>query len=76
MKNATDTVSQMEAILNELKDDAAKFDDKGNASAGSRLRKGGQALKVLAQDLRKGVQEKKNAERAAKKAEAPVKAAK
>ena len=39
----------------------AKFYGKGNKAAGTRVRKGMQALKVWAQDVRKEVQAKKNA---------------
>ena len=38
-----------------------KFYDKGNQAAGTRVRKGMQDLKNLAQEIRTEVQEKKNA---------------
>ena len=41
--------------------DFAKFYDKGNKAAGTRVRKTMQELKNIAQDIRKEVQEKKNA---------------
>jgi hypothetical protein len=41
--------------------DAAAFYEKGNSAAGTRLRGVMQQLKVLAQDIRKDVIEKKNA---------------
>ena len=44
-----------------LGSDFAKFYDKGNKAAGTRVRKGMQTLKVWAQDVRKEVQAKKNA---------------
>jgi len=40
--------------------DVAKFYDGGNAAAGTRVRKGMQDLKNLAQDIRAEVTEKKN----------------
>ncbi|SMD45769.1 Histone H1-like protein Hc1 [Aquiflexum balticum DSM 16537] len=53
--------------FNEIKDlilgleaDFEKFYDKGNQAAGTRVRKGMQDLKNLAQDIRKEVQDKKN----------------
>jgi len=55
--------------FNELKDlvlslegDFEKFYDKGNQAAGTRVRKGMQDLKNLAQDIRLKVQEAKNIE--------------
>ena len=43
-----------------LEDDFEKFYDKGNNAAGTRVRKGMQDLKDLAQDIRKEVQDMKN----------------
>ncbi|MGB0982871.1 MAG: histone H1 [Saprospiraceae bacterium] len=43
-----------------LEEDFAKFYDKGNKAAGTRVRVGMQGLKNLAQDIRKEVQEMKN----------------
>ena len=55
--------------FNELKDlvlslegDFEKFYDKDNQAAGTRVRKGMQDLKNLAQEIRLEVQNKKNAE--------------
>ena len=54
-------------LFNELKDlvgtieaDAEKFYNAGNKAAGTRVRTGMQALKNLAQEIRKEVQEIKN----------------
>ncbi|MDN5212132.1 histone H1 [Fulvivirgaceae bacterium BMA12] len=44
-----------------LEGDFQKFYDKGNQAAGTRVRKGMQELKNLAQNIRVEVQEKKNA---------------
>ncbi|MFN7094772.1 MAG: hypothetical protein ACK4M7_05345 [Burkholderiales bacterium] len=43
-----------------LEDDFVKFYDKGNKTAGTRIRKGMQELKELAQKIRLDVQGKKN----------------
>ena len=43
-----------------LEDDFSKFYEKGNQAAGTRVRKGMQDLKNLAQEIRIEVQEKKN----------------
>ncbi|WP_185974330.1 histone H1 [Litoribacter populi] len=55
--------------FNEIKDlvmgmeaDFEKFYDKKNQAAGTRVRKGMQDLKNIAQDIRKEVQDMKNAE--------------
>ena len=52
---------ELSGLVNDLGPDFAKFYDKGNKAAGTRVRKGMQALKVWAQDVRKEVQSKKNA---------------
>ncbi|MBR0570354.1 hypothetical protein KB205_06990 [Microvirga sp. STS03] len=43
-----------------LESDFEKFYDKNNAAAGTRVRKGMQDLKNMAQDIRKEVQDMKN----------------
>lgn len=53
------TIDQINVLVAELNADWAKFSEKGNASAGTRVRKHCQSLKKLAQDLRIEVQEKK-----------------
>ena len=45
-----------------LEDDFAKFYDKGNKTAGTRIRKGMQELKEMAQSIRLDVQNRKNSE--------------
>jgi hypothetical protein len=47
--------------LEGLKEDFTKFYDKGNKTAGTRVRKGMQELKEMAQEIRQEVQDKKNA---------------
>jgi hypothetical protein len=51
---------QLEQLVLSLKDDFQKFFDKGNQAAGTRVRKGMQELKNLAQDIRVEIQEAKN----------------
>ncbi|MCE7055561.1 histone H1 [Algoriphagus sp. AGSA1] len=53
--------SEVSELVNSLKDDFEKFYEKGNQAAGTRVRKGMQDLKNLAQDIRKEVQDMKNA---------------
>ncbi|MFM7497655.1 MAG: histone H1 [Bacteroidota bacterium] len=48
----------LHAVL-EMEKDFEKFYDKGNAAAGTRVRKGLQSLKAKAQELRLDVQSKK-----------------
>jgi len=52
-----DLITQMEAVLTEVQADAAKFDEKGNKAAGTRVRKAMQTMKALAQDVRVAVSE-------------------
>ncbi len=47
-------------VLTSLEKDAEKFYQKGNGAAGTRLRKGMQMLKNIAQDIRLEVQNIKN----------------
>lgn len=52
---------ELTGLVEGLGPDFAKFYDKNNKAAGTRVRKGMQTLKVWAQDVRKEVQSKKNA---------------
>lgn len=52
--------SEVSELVNSLKDDFEKFYEKGNQAAGTRVRKGMQDLKNMAQDIRKEVQDMKN----------------
>ena len=52
---------QVRDLLASLEGDFEKFYDKGNNAAGTRVRKGMQELKNLAQEIRIEVQNKKNA---------------
>lgn len=49
-------------LIMSLEGDFQKFYDKQNQAAGTRVRKGMQDLKNLAQEIRVEVQEKKNSE--------------
>ncbi|WP_373523924.1 histone H1 [Aquiflexum sp.] len=52
--------SEIKDLILGLEGDFEKFYDKNNQAAGTRVRKGMQDLKNLAQDIRKEVQDKKN----------------
>lgn len=51
---------ELKSLVDGLQDDFTKFYEKQNKAAGTRVRKGMQDLKVLAQDIRKEVQDMKN----------------
>lgn len=53
--------SDVKNLVMSLEADFEKFYDKGNQAAGTRVRKGMQDLKNLAQEIRTEVQKKKNA---------------
>ena len=52
---------QLKDLVASLEDDFSKFYEKGNKSAGTRVRKGCQDVKNLCQDIRVNVSDKKNA---------------
>lgn len=52
--------SKLKDLVMSLEADFEKFYDKNNAAAGTRVRKGMQDLKNMAQDIRKEVQDAKN----------------
>jgi hypothetical protein len=54
--------SEVKDLVMSLEADFEKFYDKGNQAAGTRVRKGMQELKNLAQEIRTEVQDKKNAD--------------
>ncbi|WP_210464970.1 MULTISPECIES: histone H1 [Rufibacter] len=58
--------SKLKDLVLSLEADFEKFYDKKNSAAGTRVRKGMQDLKNMAQDIRKEVQDMKNSEGAAK----------
>jgi exonuclease VII small subunit len=47
---------ELKALVESMEDDATKFYEKGNRAAGTRIRKGMQELKKMAQDIRVEVQ--------------------
>ncbi len=51
---------ELQELLNSLESDVARFYEKGNKTAGIRARKGLQALRRLAQDIRMDIQERKS----------------
>jgi hypothetical protein len=51
---------ELKSLIATLQDDADKFYNKGNSAAGTRVRKGMQDLKNLAQSIRSEVQDLKN----------------
>lgn len=57
---------QLKKLVMDLEADFEKFYDKENSAAGTRVRKGMQDLKNLAQEIRTEVQNKKNDEPAKK----------
>jgi hypothetical protein len=59
-KTNMDKFSKVKELLASVEADAEKFYSAGNSAAGTRLRKAMQDLKVLAQDIRTEVTEKKN----------------
>ena len=61
LKNITmDKFTKMKDLLASVEVDANKFYNSGNSAAGTRVRKGMQDLKNLAQEIRNEVTEKKN----------------
>ncbi|MEM0940119.1 MAG: histone H1 [Bacteroidota bacterium] len=51
---------ELKSMMDSLEGDFEKFYDKGNNAAGTRVRKGMQELKNLAQEIRLEVQDMKN----------------
>ena len=52
MQNLLESIQEE---LNNISEDAAKFNEKGNNAAGTRVRKSMQTIKALAQDVRVAV---------------------
>ena len=55
-----DHYEKLKKLVLGLEEDFMKFYEKGNNAAGTRVRKGMQDLKVLAQEIRTDVQDIKN----------------
>jgi hypothetical protein len=51
----TELLNQIQEELTNIQEDAAKFSEKGNKAAGTRVRKAMQVIKGLAQDVRVAV---------------------
>lgn len=62
MKNISELYSKLIETVHNVAEDVEKF-DKGNKSAGTRVRKAMQDIKVIAQEVRETVSEIKNAEK-------------
>ena len=52
--------NELKSLVDGMEADFSKFYEKGNKTAGTRVRKGLQDLKKLAQDIRVEVQDQKN----------------
>ncbi len=55
-----ESFEQIKQIMTSVEGDLAKFLEKGNKTAGTRVRQAMQEIKKLAQQVRVDVQEKKN----------------
>ncbi|EHQ24662.1 hypothetical protein [Mucilaginibacter paludis] len=55
------TIAKLKELVASAEVDAAKFYEKGNSAAGTRLRKALQEIKVTAQEIRQDVSSKKRA---------------
>jgi len=58
-QNLTGLLDQITELVEATREDAIKFDEKGNGAAGTRVRKAMQTLKALAQETRTHVSESK-----------------
>jgi len=58
-----DKFKKVQDVISSIEADVAKFYDGGNAAAGTRVRKAMQDLKILAQEIRAEVTEKKNSDK-------------
>jgi hypothetical protein len=54
-------LNQIVEVIDSVREDAAKFEEKGNGAAGTRVRKAMQTIKTLAQDVRNHVSDAKKA---------------
>ena len=60
MNNLNENFEKIEKLIETAKADMTKFVEKGNAAAGTRVRKFMQELKALAQEVRVDIQNVKN----------------
>ena len=56
-----DKFKELEALVASMSEDVTKFYEKGNKTAGVRIRKNLQDVKALAQEIRKNISEQKKA---------------
>lgn len=56
-----DLLNQIAEAVESIREDAAKFEEKGNGAAGTRVRKAMQTIKTLAQDVRNHISDAKKA---------------
>jgi hypothetical protein len=54
-------LEKLVGLVDGIREDAAKFEEKGNKAAGTRVRKAMQEIKAVAQEVRTYVSEKNNA---------------
>ncbi|MCU0451645.1 MAG: histone H1 [Bernardetiaceae bacterium] len=59
----TNRFAEIQQLIASLEADFTKFYEKENQAAGTRVRQGMQELKVLAQNIREQIQDKKNEEK-------------
>lgn len=62
-KDIMEKFKKVQEVIASVEADITKFYENGNAAAGTRVRKAMQDLKVLAQEIRAEVTEKKNSEK-------------
>ena len=58
-----ETYNKLKDLVASIEADADKFFNNGNSAAGTRVRKGLQEIKTLAQEIRNEVTAKKNSEK-------------
>ncbi len=59
-KQKMEKLQELKTLIASMEEDFKKFYEKGNASAGTRIRQGMQELKNKASEIRKDIQETKN----------------
>lgn len=55
-------LNQLKNLVESITEDYAKFTEKGNSAAGTRVRKSLQEIKKMAQDIRVEISEKKKSD--------------
>jgi FtsZ-binding cell division protein ZapB len=59
MTKLTEKISKIVDLIREAEVDLEKFEEKGNNTAGTRVRKAMQEIKVKAQEIREGISDAK-----------------